>query len=200
MPKMPFLISPRRRTTAMPTDVPFSRALRGRVRRMGGVAALCAALALGSACGKKILPEPQDNRELFTWRSATAAATPNGCITARGEAQGNVDNLAAVILELQPLDNSAQNCAGCPFQATLRQEFRPEKQITPQNTAVVEMTLCPDVKAPAYRWRMVGVNVLTRFAHALSTVQSVIMDPDAAVPGLPEENAPPQQQTEIVIP
>lgn len=192
----------------------------GRGRRMAAVVTLCAVLALGAACGKKIMPVPQDHRELFQWRSTTATATPNGCIAARGEAQGNVDNLASVILEIQPLggttdgvaggmsngsptasgDGNAGNCAGCPFQATARQEFRPEKQITPQGTAIVEMTMCPDRKAPAYRWRMVGVNVLTRFAHALGKVQTLVVDPSAPGFELPVEDTRPQQQTEIVIP
>ncbi len=208
MPKIPFPTSPRQRRETTVTDAPVSRttgrtagrAPHVRIRRVGAVAALCAMLALGAACGKKIMPQPQDNRELFSWRATTAMATANGCIAARGEAQGNVDNLASVILEIQPIDGSADSCAGCPFQATSRQEFRPEKQITPQDTAIVEMTMCPDRKAPAYRWRLVGVNVLTRFAHALGKVQTLVVDPDAPGFELPVEDAPPQQQTEIVIP
>ncbi len=204
MPKIPFPTSPRQRratsltdASALP-DAPTRHT--GRGRRMAAVVTLCAVLALGAACGKKIMPVPQDNRELFQWRSTTATATPNGCIAARGEVQGNVDNLASIILEIQPIDGSGDSCAGCPFQATARQEFRPEKQITPQGAAIVEMTMCPDRKAPAYRWRMVGLNVLTRFAHALGKVQTLVVDPNAPGFALPVEDAPPQQQTEIVIP
>ncbi len=202
MPKIPFPTSPRQRREATLTDASAHRA--SRLRRMAAVAALCGLLVLGAACGKKVMPVPQDNRELFTWRSATATATANGCIVARGEAQGNVDNLASVIVEIQALDASANgagdSCAGCPFQATSRQEFRPEKQLTPQSTAIVEMTMCPDRKAPAYRWRLVGVNVLTRFAHALSKVQTLVADPNAPGFNLPVEETAPQQQTEIVLP
>jgi len=214
MPKIPFPTSPRqRRETTVPdasaltdasvlTDASARRT--PRARRVAAVAALCAVLALGAACGKKIMPVPQDHRELFSWRSVTATATTNGCIAARGEAQGNVDNMASVILEIQPLggsaDGSADSCAGCPFQATARQEFWPEKQITPQGTAIVEVTMCPDRKAPAYRWRMVGVNVLTRFAHALGKVQTLVVDPNAPGLELPVEDTRPQQQTEIVVP
>lgn len=208
MPKIPFPTSPRQRRETTMTDASAprtpGRAPHARIRRMAAVAALCALLALGAACGKKIMPQPQDNRELFSWRGVTAMATSNGCITARGEAQGNVDNLASVILEIQPLggtaDGAADSCAGCPFQATARQEFRPERQITPQATAIVEVTMCPDRKAPAYRWRLVGVNVLTRFAHALSKVQLLVVDPNAVGFELPVEDTRPQQQTEIVIP
>lgn len=210
MPKIPFPTSPRQRRE---TTVPDAPALPGasvltdasarrtpRARRVAAVAALCAVLALGAACGKKIMPVPQDHRELFSWRSVTATATTNGCIAARGEAQGNVDNMASVILEIQPIDGSADSCAGCPFQATARQEFWPEKQITSQGTAIVEVTMCPDRKAPAYRWRMVGVNVLTRFAHALGKVQTLVVDPNAPGLELPVEDTRPQQQTEIVVP
>uniref|UniRef100_B8DJI9 Lipoprotein n=1 Tax=Nitratidesulfovibrio vulgaris (strain DSM 19637 / Miyazaki F) TaxID=883 RepID=B8DJI9_NITV9 len=171
-----------------------------RGRRLAAAVTLCAVLALGAACGKKIMPQPQDNRELFSWRGVTATATENGCLTARGEAQGNVDNMASVILEIQPIDGSADSCAGCPFQATARQEFWPEKQITPQGTAIVEVTMCPDRKAPAYRWRLVGLNVLTRFAHALGKVQTLVVDPNAPGFELPVDDTRPQQQTEIVIP
>ncbi len=212
MPKIPFPTSPRQRRETSLTDASVltdaSARRTGRGRRMAAVVTLCAVLALGAACGKKIMPQPQDNRELFNWRGVTAMATANGCIAARGEAQGNVDNLASVILEIQPLgvstdglgDGSADNCAGCPFRATSRQEFWPEKQITPQGTAIVEVTMCPDRKAPAYRWRLVGVNVLTRFAHALGKVQTLVVDPDAPGFELPVEDTQPQQQTEIVIP
>ncbi|WP_341806105.1 hypothetical protein [Nitratidesulfovibrio liaohensis] len=180
------------------TGASAPRTVRG--RRMAAVVTLCVVLALGAACGKKIMPVPQDHRELFQWRSTTATTTPNGCIAARGEVQGNVDNLASVILEIQPIDGSADSCAGCPFQATARQEFWPEKQIGPQGTAIVDVTMCPDRKAPAYRWRMVGVNVLTRFAHALGKVQTLVVDPNAPGLDLPVEDSRPQQQTEIVIP
>ena len=204
MPKIPFPTSPRQRRETTETDASVlkdaSARRTPRARRMAAVVGLCAVLALGAACGKKIMPVPQDHRELFQWRNATAMATANGCIAARGEAQGNVDNLASVILEIQPIDGSEDSCAKCPFQATSRQEFWPEKQITPQGSAIVEVTMCPDRKAPAYRWRLVGVNVLTRFAHALGKVQTLVVDPNAPGFELPVEDTRPQQQTEIVIP
>lgn len=200
MPMTPLTTSPRqRRTTPMPDAAPRA-SLFGRPGRIAAVAALCATLALGAACGKKVMPVPKDDRELFSWKSVTATATANGCIAARGEAHGNVDNLASVIVEVQPLDSADNSCAGCPFQATQRQEFTPVKHLTPQGNAIVEMTMCPDRKAPAYRWRLVGVNVLTRFAHALSRVQALVTDPSAPGYGQTGQEPAPGQQIEIVLP
>ena len=61
MPKIPFPTSPRQRreTTvtdaSVLTDASAPRMVRG--RRLAAVVTLCAVLALGAACGKKIMPQ-----------------------------------------------------------------------------------------------------------------------------------------------
>ena len=41
---------------------------------------LCCLLLIAAGCGKKGDPVPQDKKNLFSWESADAALTGNGCL------------------------------------------------------------------------------------------------------------------------
>lgn len=133
--------------------------------------ALLPVLALG--CGKKAMPEAQDAREKFTWKSAKATATAN-CLDINAELSGNLRNIAGVVLELEQA-GTGEDCPNCPFLPVERKEFAIDNLSAQGKAGRIELDYCPETKAPAYRWRLVARNVYRSFPYQLTPVQTVVM-------------------------
>lgn len=82
---------------------------------------LCCLLLIAAGCGKKGDPVPQDKKNLFSWESADAALTGNGCLAISALMKGAARNVDGFSIELEPLAASADS--------TLPKELQ-----TPQDT------------------------------------------------------------------
>ncbi len=129
--------------------------------------------ALGLGCGKKALPQPQDEREMFRWTGAKATAKSD-CLSIDAQLVGNLRNVAGVVLELEAADTGEQ-CANCPFLPVERKEFAIDNLSAQGKSGRITLDYCPTVEAPAYRWRLVGRNVYRTFPYQLTQVQTVVM-------------------------
>ena len=54
---------------------------------------LCCLLLIAAGCGKKGDPVPQDKKNLFSWESADAALTGNGCLAISALMKGAARNV-----------------------------------------------------------------------------------------------------------
>ncbi len=131
-------------------------------------------LLIGSAgCGRKDMPQPATTEASFQWARATAVPELM-CLRVDAELEGNLRNVASVVLELQTASD-VSDCPGCPFSPNERTEFAPEALgITPSSGGISTL-YCPTREALAYRWRLVGTNVHGSLAHALTPVEFVEM-------------------------
>ena len=100
---------------------------------------LCCLLLIAAGCGKKGDPVPQDKKNLFSWESADAALTGNGCLAISALMKGAARNVDGFSIELEPLAASADStlpkelqtpqdtCEGCPFTPRETQELTPQQ-------------------------------------------------------------------------
>ena len=122
---------------------------------------LCCLLLIAAGCGKKGDPVPQDKKNLFSWESADAVLTRNGCLAISALMKGAARNVDGFSIELEPLAASADS--------TL-----PPQQAVPTDSGTrFAFTYCPQTKAAAYRWRLVARNVFMAFPYALTPVKTV---------------------------
>ena len=109
-------------------------------------------LLVMAGCGKKGAPMPDYSRQLFSWRNVFATLSDEGCVSVSGSVGGEAQNLAFMVLELEPLDAS---CAGCPFvpQETYRVNSADAWESPDGQT--FRFAYCPATRSEAYRWRLV---------------------------------------------
>lgn len=138
---------------------------------LGGLCIL--AFALG-ACGKKGDPEPSDPKKAFAWKEAEMTST-NYCLTFSGVLEGAYDNLDYVRLELAAVDGP-EDCPGCPFVPGEIHTMSPSQAGFDSRTGTVSFTYCP-FKAPAYRWRVSGVNVYRNLPHTVTKEELLQLTP-----------------------
>lgn len=133
-----------------------------------------------AACGKSGPPRPPGGTQEFRW-TWTRAEIVNDCLSIQGGMEGSMDNFYEIVLELQPSDMDGF-CVGCPFLPVERESFSrrsaefkieqiSEEQGQNLQTATINILYCPDRKAPAYQWRLLGVNVNQVMPHALTPIQ-----------------------------
>ena len=146
---------------------------------------LCCLLLIAAGCGKKGDPVPQDKKNLFSWESADAALTGNGCLAISALMKGAARNVDGFSIELEPLAASADStllkelqtpqdtCEGCPFTPRETQELTPQQAVPTDSGTRFAFTYCPQTKAAAYRWRLVARNVFMAFPYALTPVKTV---------------------------
>ena len=140
------------------------------------------------ACGKKGPPRPPAGDREFTW-SWTRAEYRNDCLSIQAGLEGNLDKIYEVVIELQPT-SLEELCVGCPFLPleketfTLKEAmFKPEHQISSDDpaktrqSASINLTYCPSDPAPAYQWRLLGINVHQAIPNALTPVQYITNKP-----------------------
>ena len=146
-------------------------------------ALLCALVLTSAGCGKKGDPVPQDKKNLFSWESADASFTANGCLAISAVMNGATRNVDSFTIELEPLSAPANStlpaelqtqqdtCEGCPFAPQETGELSPQR--VTDNEKAFRFTYCPSTKAAAYRWRLVARNVFMSFPYVLSPVKTV---------------------------
>lgn len=147
-------------------------------RRVLLLALLCAGLAFGG-CGKKGMPQPRDEKRLFAWKSAEATFNTSGCLNITAVMTGATENVSVCRLELEP--EGAEICRECPFSPGETVDLTPQQVVSGQNGTRYVFTYCPGIRAPSYRWRLVGINVFTAFPHALTPVK-IVKTPPTATP------------------
>ncbi|MEG2140382.1 MAG: hypothetical protein RRY20_06305 [Bilophila sp.] len=138
-----------------------------------------------TGCGKKGDPMPQDQKNIFTWESANASLTANGCLAIAALMRGASQNVDGFTIELEPLSarpdstlpaelQTAQDtCEGCPFTPREHAEITPQQAAQADKGTRYTFTYCPQTKAAAYRWRLVARNVFMSFPFALTPVKAV---------------------------
>ncbi len=116
---------------------------------------LSLAAALTAGCGKKAWPEPVKAQDRFYF-AESRAALDGGCLTVETDLKGAADNLAEVVLEIGPAD-----CPDCPMRAerVLRFTDRSSFMVDADTLLVRACDLEP---GRAVRWRLYGVNALSR--------------------------------------
>lgn len=123
-------------------------------------------------CGKKGMPKPQDKTEAFAWESAVASYN-NGCINISAELSGNVSNIDGIILQVEPM-SSADSCVGCPFIAKEEQGYEYNSIVLSGSETSVAINFYPSVKAEAYRWRLIGRNIIGTFPYEMTSLQLLL--------------------------
>lgn len=126
------------------------------------------------ACGRKGLPEPAINSELFSWHNVSAAPGSRSCINIHGEVSGSYSNLSSVVLELQPIDES---CLGCPF-VPMESHTLPATEIGLQGGSRFNITYCPTTPSTEYRWRLTGKNRVPATPSIQTPVRVITMPQD----------------------
>lgn len=122
------------------------------------------ALALCAGCGKKEWPEPNLDAERFAWTSAQAELRQT-CLVITGELAGNIDNLAAVYVEL-----AKGECPGCPFRPDTRQGYELPSPMVQRQGNTVTVNVCGLDSGEIWRWRLVGENKYDVLGEAASSV------------------------------
>lgn len=143
-------------------------------------------LLVMAGCGKKGAPMPDYSRQLFSWRNVFATLSDEGCVSVSGSVGGEAQNLAFMVLELEPLDAS---CAGCPFvpQETYRVNSADAWESPDGQT--FRFAYCPATRSESYRWRLVGRNVFSSLPAVPTPVRTVGAGESAAVTPLPSADA-----------
>lgn len=124
-----------------------------------------------TGCGKKAWPEPVRSEDRFGF-SEPRAALAGGCLTVEADLAGAAGNLQEVVLEMGPAD-----CPDCPLRpdAVVRFTDRAGFMADADTVSVKACGLAPD--APV-RWRMRGINALSRQSAASTKV--MITEPSPA--------------------
>lgn len=140
------------------------------MRKLFLVACLCL-LAGIAGCGKKGKPAvPGENRQFsFT---GLEAVMQNGCIQVHATISGSWWNAAQIYMEIQPLDKNG-NCDGCPFLPTEQALFEPAEIFQEPGKGQAAFQFCPAEVSSAWRWRLIGKNIVRDLPYVLSSVQTL---------------------------
>lgn len=123
------------------------------------MAALLLALALLPGCGKKAWPEPVKAEDRFDFAEPRAMLA-GGCLAVEVPVVGSVQNLAEIILEIGPAD-----CPDCPMRVARWFSYDDPSTFMPE-PGMVRVKACDLTPNAAVRWRLRGVNSLSRTAQA----------------------------------
>lgn len=130
---------------------------------------LCLVMA---GCGRTGDPRPRQATRSFAWQEINV--TPSGdCLDINALMSGVYSNLEAVMLEFA--DVSDEDCPGCPFMVKEQIPVRDLNQVFDAAKGELRFSHCPRIKAPAYRLRLVGINVYDASRHAVSPVKYIEM-------------------------
>lgn len=132
---------------------------------------LALATALTTGCGKKAWPEPIKAEDRFYFAEPRAVLA-GGCLTVEVDLAGAARNLEEVILEIGPAD-----CPDCPLRPDHVLRFTERTGfMADQDTVLVRA--CDLAQDMAMRWRLRGVNALSRIADQATAVR--LTEPAAA--------------------
>ncbi len=142
--------------------------------------ALFALCLFCASCGKKADPQPRVKTRSFELQDVAIEPTAD-CLSISGKLSGNAQNLERFRLDLGPV-NSAEDCPGCPFLASKSIWFTPEEARLDEKSGAFSLNYCPaadNLQAPAYRWRLFGINAYDKIQHASTVARLVVMPPKA---------------------
>jgi hypothetical protein len=138
--------------------------------------ALCFILGITlflAACGRTGDPKPRETSRSFAWEEL-AAGPLSGCLDLRGRLSGAYKNLDALLLEFSDT-TAGLDCPACPFLTADQVAVRNLPEVVDAR-GELRLTYCPALPAPAYRLRLVGLNVFDPAArHAVSEEIFVLM-------------------------
>lgn len=134
--------------------------------------AFCGLLLLPAGCGKTGDPKPRQATRSFVWQEVEVAQAGE-CLDIHAVMSGVYSNLEDVFLEFSGVDEG--DCPGCPF--LVQEQIRVERlnKVFDQNRGELRFSHCPRQKAPAYRLRLVGINIYDTSRHAVSPVKYIEM-------------------------
>lgn len=125
-----------------------------------------------SGCGKTGDPRPRQATRSFAWQEVNVVPAGD-CLDIRAFMSGVYSNLESIQLEFA--DVSEGDCPGCPFLVKDRSEVPDLNKVFNPATGELRFSYCPRVPAPAYRLRLVGINIYDTSRHAVSPVKYVEM-------------------------
>ena len=123
-----------------------------------------------SGCGKKGLPLPDLERDMFSF-SEYSATLRGGVINIECRISGAVRNLEYVVLEIEPVDGEL--CTGCPFLAVEQKHFDSRELWDGSVGERISLSYQPGRMMDSYRWRIVGHNILTGLPDVEGEVMTV---------------------------
>lgn len=146
---------------------------------------LCCLLLIAAGCGKKGDPVPQDKKNLFSWESADAALTGNGCLAISALMKGAARNVDGFSIELEPLAASADSTL--PKELADAAGYLRRLPLHPARNAgtdaaasrphgfgnAVRVYLLPANQGGGVPLRLVARNVFMAFPYALTPVKTV---------------------------
>jgi hypothetical protein len=121
-----------------------------------------------SGCGKKDWPSPMVKEDVFAWQTVNGQRQGK-CLTIQAVLQGNIRNLAAIVLELEAGETI---CQGCPFVSTKRLFFPLSSHQVKQEGESISISCCPFDSDLKYRWRLKGINIFSEIQPAVSEVKT----------------------------
>ncbi len=125
-----------------------------------------------TACGSDTYPEPDMSNEFFVWYNLKAL--PHGqCFSVTGNVEGKIKNIKSIALEVEELTEA---CIGCPFMAQESELFLVNEVLDRKN-GTFSLNYCPLTPATAFRWRVVGHNII----NGVSNLYSVPMELDMKI-------------------
>lgn len=136
------------------------------------LAFLALSLVFSAGCGKTGEPSPRQATRSFAWQELNAVPA-GACLDISAVMSGVYSNLDSVLLEFA--DVSDGDCPGCPFIVKEQVELKDLAKAFNQSKGELRFSHCPRVKAPAYRLRLVGINIYDSSRHAVSPVKYVEM-------------------------
>lgn len=140
--------------------------------RAAALFALALLLVSPAGCGKTGDPSPRRATRSFVWQEVNV--NPAGaCLDIQAVMSGVYSNLESVQLEFA--DVADGDCPGCPFTAKEQVQVPDLNKSFNSTTGELRFSYCPRVQAPAYRLRLVGVNIYDTSRHAVSPVKYVEM-------------------------
>ena len=133
-------------------------------------AGLCCLLLVLGACGKKTDPEPDLSALSFQIRNVFVEKIDGKCLRVHGSMGGATRNVASVVLELQPLEES---CANCPFVPQERVRVEGESIWEAPGAETFSFRYCPSSYSQEYRWRFSAQNILPGMPPQISPVETL---------------------------
>ncbi len=142
------------------------------------IAALAGILLCSCAIGVKKWPKAQVQEDEFEWRGVIATRQDN-CLVLDGMLSGNYDNLARIIVQLEPLgDNEpGYGCVNCPFTIRSMETLEMDDPRLTRAAGQVSIVVCGLEKDRSYRYRLVAENILSNLASQATDVALVRPQP-----------------------
>ncbi len=122
-----------------------------------------------AGCGNKKWPTVVAQENTFFFEQVTAGRETD-CLNLEAKLSGAVDNLRTIVLELEPLDDS---CQECPFQPTERTYLELSAPQVKREGSTIWISHCNLTPDRSYRVRLLGLNEFPGIKDSSSEVHRV---------------------------